>query len=618
VEHDRSSDTWRGMGLLAASLAAMLVLHPLFLATSIPLLDPDEGLHASIAQEMVERGDWLVPRLLGEPFLDKPILYFWAEAASLRVFGMSEVAVRLPGLMFGLLGALTTALLAGRMFSRATGILAGLFYSTMVLPTALAQAAAHDVALVPWVNLALLAFWELDRGGHAWPARRTTEFIAFSGSPQRNGLRSAMGTRTGVRQSLACVALAGLALGLAILTKGFTGVAMVGISFTAYSAITRRLTIAACLRGSVALGIAVTIASAWYLAVETRVPGFLHYYFVDRHLLGFATATQRHGSAPWWYYLPILLGGGLPWISYLPVAVQDGWARWRVRSSAARCIARTKDQGPCTFPPALRPPVPSALLWCWLIGCTVLLSISHSKLVTYVWPVFPALAILVAVVWTRLLDGELNRAARRSMACTFWLSSLLAPAALLVALWITEQKFHLQFSVPTWLAGAVLGAATLVPAGFWLLQRPRAVLASGMLVMALHGVFLITAVVPGVAGKFSARELARNFNRRGFLPPRLIMAEERLGSLMFYLTPELRSELQPGQLTQVKLDRFHPSSELGPGEVLMLPDRFAHRDDRCDGLSSMPYETVDRYRLYRRPSLESQFQTATRGGNLQR
>ena len=68
----------------------------------IPLVDPDEGLHASVAQEMVERGDWIVPRMLHQPFLDKPILYFWAVALSLKAFGMSEAAVRLPGLLFGI------------------------------------------------------------------------------------------------------------------------------------------------------------------------------------------------------------------------------------------------------------------------------------------------------------------------------------------------------------------------------------------------------------------------------------------------------------------------------------------------------------------------------------
>ena len=69
----------RGLLLLAVALAAIVFVYPLLLASKIPLLDPDEGLHASIAQEMAQGGDWLVPRLMGKPFLDKPILYFWAK-----------------------------------------------------------------------------------------------------------------------------------------------------------------------------------------------------------------------------------------------------------------------------------------------------------------------------------------------------------------------------------------------------------------------------------------------------------------------------------------------------------------------------------------------------------
>ena len=158
-----------------------------------PLLDPDEGLHAAIAQEMVERGHWLTPSLLGKPFWDKPILYCWLQAASLRLLGPNEAAVRLPGLMFGLLGARhhrfaglaamgkggqapfvqapgTDRRLVGpfrqmvpvpfSLSAQRTGLIAGILYATMILPTALAQAASHDVALVPWINLTLLCLWE--------------------------------------------------------------------------------------------------------------------------------------------------------------------------------------------------------------------------------------------------------------------------------------------------------------------------------------------------------------------------------------------------------------------------------------------------------------------------
>ena len=74
-------------------------------------------------------------------------------------------------------------------------------------------------------------------------------------------------------------------------------------------------------QGAAVLLIAALVAAPWYLAVESRNPGFLQYYFFERHVLGFATGNQPHSDQPWWYYLPILLGGGLPWIAYV------WWAR---------------------------------------------------------------------------------------------------------------------------------------------------------------------------------------------------------------------------------------------------------------------------------------------------
>jgi len=196
-------------------------------------------------------------------------------------------------------------------------MVAGIFYGTMILPVALAQAAAHDVVLVPCVNLAILLFWQSDRA-KTW--------------------KSSSGFALAI----------GVILGVAILAKGLLGVAMVGVAYGSYLLMTRRFTLAACYRGLISLLIAAAIASIWYLAVERRQPGYLHYYFIERHVLGFATATQTHGDAPWWLYLPTLLGGGLPWIGYLPVTIRES------RTS--------KDK------PAGRPDV---LMWCWLLGCTI-------------------------------------------------------------------------------------------------------------------------------------------------------------------------------------------------------------------------------------------------------
>ena len=229
-----------GLMLLAAVLAAIVFLAPLLLAPDIPLLDPDEGLHASIAQEMVQRGDWLVPRLMGKSFLDKPILYFWAQAAALRLLGMSEAAVLLAGTAAGSAGHDRDRSGGAWMFGRTAGVLAAVLYASMILPVALAQAAAHDVALVVWVTLATLLFWE---------SERTT-------------------TR---RAALTCILLLGTVLGLAILTKGLAGVALVGVAYGGHLLLARRLTLRACLGGMAALSIGVLIASAWYVAVEFAI-----------------------------------------------------------------------------------------------------------------------------------------------------------------------------------------------------------------------------------------------------------------------------------------------------------------------------------------------------------
>src|SRR5262249_19720976 len=80
----------------------IVALYAVPLAFNLPLIDPDEGLHATISTEMLERGDFVVPRFLGQPFLDKPILFFFSQAVSLSIFGINEFAIRFPGQLFGL------------------------------------------------------------------------------------------------------------------------------------------------------------------------------------------------------------------------------------------------------------------------------------------------------------------------------------------------------------------------------------------------------------------------------------------------------------------------------------------------------------------------------------
>jgi 4-amino-4-deoxy-L-arabinose transferase-like glycosyltransferase len=461
---------------LFAVLALVLVLAPL--AARAPLFDPDEGLHAAIAQEMVRTGDYVTPRFLGEPFLDKPILFFWAEALSLRVFGMNEAAVRLPPLFFGVLGMIGVALFGRAIFGEDTGLIAGMIYGTMLLPLGVGEVAVHDVAVVPFMCAAV------------WLLLDTRHWASVG---------------------------AGIFLGLTILTKGLVGIAFAGIFVTCY-AIARPSSIA---RLAIALVIAVVVAAAvaapWYVAMEHAHPGYLHYYFVERHLQGYLTSTQRHAGRPWWYYLPIVVGGALPWTAYLASAAR------KAREDQMRLV-----------------------VWGWFVLGLVFLSIGESKLVTYVLPLFPALALLIG---DAIVSGR--TAGRRFAYVVYFASLAIVP---LVGLLLLKTKFG-EMRPAYWLIVGSIGGAVF---GLAVVQRRMVDPASrdgfpGLVRLWVMAFFAMMVVAPRAAAWMTARDLAGTFNRRGAVPSRVLVVDERIGSVIFYLSPALRAQLRSDQIIQVSL-----------------------------------------------------------------
>ncbi len=319
--------------LAALVLAAYLVP----LAVPVPLMEDDEGLHAAIATEMVERGDWAVPRLMGQPFLDKPILYFWLQAASIAAFGASEFAVRLPGTLTALAGAIATGWLARVLFGAtpALGAWGALVYATMLLPYAVSLSPLHDLVMVPLVAVAFGAFWKVHHAPSTAAAAQWT-------------------------------LVAGVALGLSMLGKGLTGVGLIGVGMAAWMAWTRTWSWRLVGAGAAALAIGTAIAWPWYAAMEAASPGYLRYFIVDRHIGGVAGDEQRHAGRPFWYYVPVLVAGTWPWIA----------AAARRRPARADLAER--------------------LVWSWLVADFVLLSAAGSKLATYLLPALPAVALLAA------------------------------------------------------------------------------------------------------------------------------------------------------------------------------------------------------------------------------
>jgi 4-amino-4-deoxy-L-arabinose transferase-like glycosyltransferase len=523
------------------AMALALVLAPL--VANAPLFDPDEGLHAAIAQEMVLRGDYVTPTFLGEPFLDKPILFFWAEAASLRILGNREAAVRLPPLLFGVLGMIGVAALGRAVFDERTGLLAGIVYGTMLVPLGVSQVAVHDVAVVPFMCAACMCL--VDR-------LKTESTVA--GSLARN--------------RVARILCGGVALGLSILTKGLVAIVFTGL-FGLCLVIedrTRLMRVAMVLVVSAIL--ALLVALPWYVAMEHAHPGYLYYYFVERHLQGYLTATQRHAGRGWWYYLPIVIGGTLPWTGYLVAAIGDARASRRRLAVAG-----------------------------WFVLGLVFLSAGESKLVTYALPLFPALALLVA-------DAIATRGSFASRAgySVFAASLALLPIG---GLALVQWKFGPVGSiywVITGLASAAIAIVSIVlsRSRFTTLEDAAAVTLR-LPVMALCGLMI---VAPRAAAWMSARDLAAVINGGAALPSQVLVLDERIGSLVFYLAPPLRAEATSDRVDQVTLpEAISRIRVAAPDAIIAVRDDQLARFRRLFPTPPVPDAHAGTFSVFRAGSL---------------
>ena len=493
------------------ALALVLAAYVLPLAVPVPLMEDDEGLHAAIAVEMVERGDWTVPRLLTEPFLDKPILYFWMQAASLATFGPSEFSVRLPGTLMALAGVAATGWLGWTMFGAAVGRWAALCYATMLLPYAVSLAPLHDLVMVPLVAVAMGAFWRASNAASTGALARWT-------------------------------LVAGVALGFSMLGKGLTGVGLVGVGMATWLLWTRALSWRMVLAGAAAIVIGAAIAWPWYAAMERASPGYLHYFFMERHVAGVTDDTQRHAGRPFWYYLPIVLAGAWPWWF-------GAWPR-------ARAVLADRER----------------LLVSWFLGDLVLLSVAGSKLATYLLPALPALALLAA---HRLATDASAGSPRRA-----WLRVASAVTAAVPALGVAFLWWQGP-AVPSLLAGAVVLlpiAAALVP---WSMFGERAGPVRLLTVTAAALAALTVTVRPIVADSLTGRTLAAQFNAAGRVPAHVWIVDEGVGSFVFYLDAALRRGLVAGQVQRIS--RFStPDILSGPGD-----DVLAVASDRLAGLAQI-------------------------------
>ncbi|HEY6052196.1 MAG TPA: phospholipid carrier-dependent glycosyltransferase, partial [Thermoanaerobaculia bacterium] len=325
-----------GRTVLLAALALLLLAVWLDPPGSW-LAEPDEPRYAEIPREMLASGDWVVPRLNGVPYFEKPPLLYWANASAMKVLGNTNFAARLATRVAGLGTLLFVWLGVGRLWGRRAGLIAAVFFLVGPLPFTFSRLNLTDGVLTFFFT--------------------ATVFGGFA----------TLRAKAARRPWLALSAGTGAAAAGAFLSKGLVGIVLPGGILFFWALSTRQGRALTALLLGPALPVFLALSLPWLWLAEKRVPGFLNFFFIHEHFQRFATPIANR-PGPIYYFVVVFVAGFLPALGFF--------------FRGLRGVGRKE---------------PEALLFViWFAVVLLFFSVSHSKLSPYLFPAFPPAAALAA------------------------------------------------------------------------------------------------------------------------------------------------------------------------------------------------------------------------------
>jgi len=319
-------------------LFILVYILPLYVR---PLVIPDETRYAEIGREIIETGDWIVPRLDGLRYFEKPILGHWLHALSIKILGTNAFAVRLPSALAVGLSALILFFFIRRFTGDATSaIMAASVFLTCLEVFCVGTFCVLDSIFSMFITASMAAF-----------------FLAFM-------------ERRPIARTIFLTG-AGIACGLAFLTKGFLAFVIPVIVFVPFSIWQHRLKE---LLRVVWLPVitAVLTALPWGIMIHLKEPDFWHYFFWVEHIDRFISPNGGQHPYPFWFFIPVILGGTLPWTTQIISVI------YRHRKNLVD-------------DPLLRFSI------CWFLFPFLFFSVCSGKLATYILPCFPPLIVLFTI-----------------------------------------------------------------------------------------------------------------------------------------------------------------------------------------------------------------------------
>ncbi len=327
---------------------------------------------------MLARQDWITPTLGGQPWLEKPVLYYWQAMVAYKIFGVSDWSARLPAAVDATVMVVAVFLFL-RRFRPGSELDGALITASASGIIGFARAASMDMPLASAFTIALLAWY-------AW---------------QETGRK-------------AYLAVFYVAIALATLAKGPVAPFLAAVIVAAFAATRRNFRIVGKMLWVPGILIFLCVAGPWYAAVQLRNPEFFRVFILEHNVSRFAT-NRYHHPQPIWFYLPVVLMGLLPWAIIAIAALFDNARAWWRQKGA-------KGQSDDAF---------NVFLIIWLILPVLFFSLSQSKLPGYILPALPAGTLHLADYARRYAQD--NRKAGKVLVAlhSVTAASLLLPVLLL-------------------------------------------------------------------------------------------------------------------------------------------------------------------------------------------
>ncbi|WP_153100426.1 glycosyltransferase family 39 protein [Paraburkholderia hayleyella] len=415
------------------------------------LLPSDEGRYAEMAREMFVTGDWITPRYNGYKYFEKPPLQTWANALTFAWFGIGDWQARLYTALTGFAGVLLAGYTGARVFNAATGFFAAVVLATSPYWNLMGHFNALDMGLSFWMELSLCALLLAQRPNLAGRQVRLWMWLCWA------------------------------SMALAVLSKGLIGLILPGAVLVLYTFAARDWAVWKRLYLASGLILFLLIAMPWFVLVQQRNPEFLNFFFIVQQFQRYLTPEQNR-PGPVYYFVAVILVGFLPWLS---LSVQS-----------IRHALRLPRQ-PNGFSPVI-------LLLVWAGFIFVFFSASHSKLVSYVLPIAPALALLIGL-YLPLVTRTQWRFHLAGYA-VFLLAAAIVAAIVLGRAGDSRNPNELYVAYRGWVLAALAVAFALTLVALWLNRRSKNGIAASVVMFGAAWLLLGTIAGTGhnIFGRLSS------------------------------------------------------------------------------------------------------------------